>query len=286
MAITKSFPYFCICTAIACALELQATVQSNVLIRLPIVDCGLGECKWIKKSGWVRPADMQPGLRPFSPPHAIEVVTDTNFEGRVVVRFRGEKTDQRFSATGDWHRVSRIITPFPNCERYRLHDLIFTPSSPKKIDANLPNLRRIDGLYLTSSAGACVLDVQTGNPLHIARIETEHPIVVLKNVSSKALRWTGTIRICDFLGHAFELPFGGEVAAGANLNVDIPKSRLSKGVWLVSGEVHGEDGSVARPEMRRFAVLDEHGVAQRLPEGKFRMGVNYHVGRYTPACRP
>ena len=271
--------FFMLCVSVA-----QAEVCSNVISRLPIVNCRPGECRWIKRSGWIRPDETAPGTRPFEAPQAVEIETDLNLEGRVTVRFKGETTGRLFSFTGDWQRVSRISTSLPGGERYRLQDLVFAAASGKKICKNQPDMKRLDGLYRTSSAGACVLDVQTGNPLHIVRNEAEHPVILLKNTSDRTLDWTGLIRLCDFLGHVKEVPIKTSVGAGERSMVDIPRSSLVNGVWLVVGEIHGADGSVAMPATR-FAVVDEHGPPRRLPPGKFRMGINYHIGRYTPVCR-
>lgn len=280
MSRSISFALYCLLTAPA----LAVADYSSVLSRRAIVNCRPGECKWREQQGWIRPDEVIPGTRPFDPPQCIEIETDRCLPGFVELRFKAVPKGPLYSFTGEWSRVTRIVTDLPKGMQYRLHDLVFSRAEKTADCLGHIEIRGIDGFYRTDCAGACLLDVRTTSPLHVFRQGTERPILTLQNTSNRDLTWSGTIRMADFLGHTRMLPIRTFVRAGGCCEIEVPSPPLEKGVWMAFGEVHGEDGSVAKPETR-FAVLDDHGVPSRLSKGKFRMGINYHVNRYFPICR-
>ena len=61
-------------------------------------------------------------------------------------------------------------------------------------------------------------------------------------------------------------------------------SRLAKGSWRTAGSVAYGSETNAIPEAR-FAKIDYHPLTPPLPRNRFRMGLNYHVMRYSPVDR-
>ena len=129
-----------------------------------------------------------------------------------------------------------------------------------------------------ASRGDVALDVETGNPIHIARDKAERPVLLLANESDVPRRLHGRFVLADLAGHSLELPFDTEFAPGATNRFPLAWPLPGKGYWMAIAEVAGPDDFLAR-RRTTFAVLDRREVTPRLPAGKFRMGINYHYNR-------
>ena len=138
-----------------------------------------------------------------------------------------------------------------------------------------------EGVFRQTAAEAMRLEVDTKNVLHIARDVSERPELLVSNPAAVPQTWKTTFRGTDVFGRSFAVPFDRTVAAGETVRVELPWPLPAKGLWRVSAEVTGADGSVAKKETR-FAYIDRHDVTPKLEKPKFRMGIHYHGSFYLP----
>ena len=128
------------------------------------------------------------------------------------------------------------------------------------------------------------LDVDTGSPLHVTT-DPAGVCLVLSNSSDRAVAFDGAFNAVGYFGDALAIPAKGTLAAGASRRIPLnlldarPDGRKRfRGIWKVSCEIRS-GGTAVRPETR-FAVLNPNPVTPRLPLGKFRMGIHYHMARF------
>ncbi len=86
-----------------------------------------------------------------------------------------------------------------------------------------------------------------------------------------------------FFGDKFDIPVAVDLAGGETRRIGLP-AVTRKGVWRIAGNITAGDGSSMQAETR-FAVIDRHGITPQQPKGSFRMGINYHMDRYSPGDR-
>ena len=156
-----------------------------------------------------------------------------------------------------------------------------------KLDVNGREKARISravGDFVQTEAEAMRLDVETGNPLHIVRDETEKPSLLVRNPSEQEVSWQTAFVFADIFGRRFEIPFSRKMVAKSEVRVDVPWPLPAKGLWRVSAKVKGGDGSTTRKETR-FAYIPRHEVTPRLEKPAFRLGIHWHGWRYPLTIR-
>jgi len=225
-----------------------------------------------------------PGCKPFPGPRRIVMKTDGGFSGSAelhVAELQGGRPHV-FSAV--CRKTAVFETGLPATTAFQLKRIVL------RFDGAVPEtgwnvrLQELEGTFDVSEAAACEMDVDTGDPLHLCDGDGEEVRLVLRNVSDRDLRWTGEIALSDLTGHSRTLPLGVRVRSGESVRLPLGGPLPGRGLWRCYGKVRGEDGSVAYPETR-FAVVDRHEVGPALPDGTFRIGLNYHYGRYSPFDR-
>jgi len=245
--------------------------------------------------------DNFPGMKPFAgtddlvlrtslsrregAPGTKAAPADDSF-GHVTVTLLEPATGRELTLTRLWREETHFTTNLSHAAHYQLRRLTFRPAH--RAEAAGPLAFRLLGLETVrreTEADACRLDVDTGSPIHVLTAgSSRRPVLTLKNPADRPLHWKGALAVRDFRGKGPTLAVDHAVPAGGTLRLEIA-DRLAKGIWRVSGELSGADGSVARPETR-FAILDAHPVTPRLPRGAcFRMGINYHAARFSPVDR-
>lgn len=222
-----------------------------------------------------------PGVRPFrGGPVVLE--TSGSVTGTVKLIVTALTGGKRFEFTAPWTERIRFETGFKASDLYVFQRLDFVHAIRKPWTVLVRSCRAEVTL---PSAAACRLDVDTGNPLHISRDETEKPVVRIVNEAMEPLRFKGRIGLADLMGRKLDFPLDtGILKPCAEFRMPLPWPLPGKGLWLVGAEVRTDDGSRAVRETR-FAVLDRHEITPVLEEGKFRMGINYHMERYLPEHR-
>jgi len=221
-----------------------------------------------------------PGLKPVPGMQTVTVTTASPLPlaGDVVAQFTNPATGKKKRARAPWRAVTRIVLDLPHDTLYQFNHLEFWPRKGKPMDFAVT---AIDGTWLETAAEAIQAHVETGNPLFLVRTAAEKPLLVLRNTAAEPCTITGSWRVADFHGEGPTFMITNTLAAGEVCRVPIPGA-TRKGVWRVLGTVRAADGSTACHECR-FAVLDPVSVTPRWVLGQhFRMGVNYHAGRFAP----
>ena len=234
---------------------------------------------------WMRPTRF-PGMKPFPATEDVVMRTSTNWEGVVCLNLDDPVTGGKMRLKSPWRTEMHFRTNMTPGRTWQLHSIEFWPRfargkpCPKTDFTVFP----IEGVYRSSGAGACRLETETGNALHVARNERERPSVVLRNPSDAEQAWKGVLHCRDYFGRGFDEPVDVTVKPGEVARIRLPWP-LAKGIWRVYGEIAAADGSKAFPETR-FAVLDEHPRTPRFARGAiFRPGINWHAGRFQKGDR-
>lgn len=223
------------------------------------------------------------GAKPFHGPESLSVTVEPVFRGDMVLRLKDMESGEKLLYTSRWDKVTVFATKLPAARQYQFEEILCR-TKERTLSNGVYRIVRFDGLFLETQAGACRFGVETGNPLHLVRSADEQPVFTLRNPSDRTLRWSGTFVLSDLFGHVIRKSFDVTVAAGATQRLPLGEPLPGKGLWTVNAEIRGADGSVAHAETR-FAVLDRHDVTPPLADGKFRMGINYHYGRFSPKDR-
>jgi len=215
-----------------------------------------------------------PGPKPFPGPAELVLTCDPPPKDPVRITLTPRDARKPCVFTAPPSREMRFTTDLPFDETYSLVGI-----SPRPPQARMT----LRGRFRQTAAEAARLDVDTGNALHISRGDDEPVTLMLHNTADRTLSWTGSAEVRDFFGHGFDVPLACTAAAGATVCFPLPRA-LAKGIWRVTARLGGEDRSEAVHETR-FAVLDRHGVTPKVPFGRFRLGVNYHMARFNAADR-
>ena len=137
---------------------------------------------------------------------------------------------------------------------------------------------------VSSPQAALVVSAETGNPLHIVREGCgETPVLRIRNEGTERIAAHGALKVTGFCGEAPTLPVDVSLEGGESVDIPVPGCQ-SKGVWRIQGELAADDGSVAKVDTR-FAVMDYHGRTPRQPMGTFRLGVLWHIQRFSKEDR-
>lgn len=135
------------------------------------------------------------------------------------------------------------------------------------------------------SAATLSLDVETGNPLHIIRTNlAERAVLTFSNRCGKAQCWAGMMTIADRNGHCIRRNLSFALDAYAVHHIALPRPLPGMGVWNVKAELKCDDGT-SGTYSTRFAQIDHHAITPKLPYGKYRFGVVYHITNYAPEDR-
>lgn len=302
--------------------------ERTVTARAPLLKFRLGYDRFLGNGVGIRPEEGRlsvhtarccsqlryatfPGMKPFPSTCDIILRTSTNATGPAILNLVDPATGAKLRLRSPWRTETHFTTNLPAGSSWQVQSLEFWQA--KRKDGTIPEfdfaVTGLEGVWRTSGAGACRLDVETGNELHVVRpgrgrpgyvsgasslgnvsgasrpaSEVEQPVLTLWNTSDAVQKWKGVLRCRDFWGNGFDVPVDQEVAAGKTARIPL-KQFLGKGVWYVYGEITAADGSSARPQTR-FAVLDDHPRTVRLARGaKFRPGINWHAARFPDGVR-
>lgn len=141
----------------------------------------------------------------------------------------------------------------------------------------------VDAVTRETPATALRLDIETGNPMRLVRRERgERPALVLRNPTGVTRHWRGEVVAEDFFGAAATSRLDIAIAPGGAERRDFAFPQ-TQGIMFVRARVDCE-GTEATHEAR-FAVVEAQDATPPQPEGEFRLGVNWHITRYTPVDR-
>ena len=131
------------------------------------------------------------------------------------------------------------------------------------------------------SAPSLAFDADTGNELHIVRTNlAERAVLVFSNVCDAVRTWKGEVVLSDQDGDVFvrrNVDF--TLAPRQAFRDALPSPFPRMGVWTAHAELACGDGTKFDGRTT-FAQLDHHVVTDKLPYGKFRLGLCYHMSSY------
>lgn len=230
-----------------------------------------------------------PGMKPFR--GAKELVLETElgelssvFAELFVAEFpKGESKPLR----AQLGRETRFKANLDVSKRYQLRGIAINCAGhggkPWKV-----GFRSLRGVFESSKADALSVEAETGNPLHIVREgKGENPVLVVRNASRERIAAHGVLKAKDFSGGSLDVPVDVALEGGMTAEIPITASggaRLRKSVWKIEGRLAVDDGSEVKVDTR-FAVMDLHERTPKQPRGTYRMGINWHIARFTPEDR-
>lgn len=228
-----------------------------------------------------------PGAAPFPGAKALTFTVSPAFRGTATLvlsydssgnAMQGAMTNLTASTTDG---TLRFPCDLPRLSQFQFVGLEFKPSaeSPK----GPWKIVRAEGTFEQTSAEAFRLDVETGNFLHVVRAEkaSERPVVTIRNPAETPQTWGTTLRFADVFDRRFEIPFDRTLAPGETVRIPVPWPLPAKGMWYLTADVRGADGSTMAHESR-FAFIDLHERTPIVDGPKFRFGIHYHGIRYLP----
>lgn len=226
---------------------------------------------------------LSPGLRPVQGPGAFVVR---------LVDLDGHPLEGRFDlalADVPGRTRSTFSCPLAHEMRFAVTNALYRFAELTISLSSGPTRRRLalTGLFAehaTDAAHAAVIDVDTGNPLHITRGDDERPFLTVRNPSDSPLAWTGAVRGEDYFGRTFATRFDVKVAPGETARVALPWPLPGRGIWNVRCDLEGTDGSRAAHETA-FAFLDRHVVTPFLPKPFYRIGLHESYPPYDEGVR-
>lgn len=228
-----------------------------------------------------------PGPKPFRGAFEMSVQTVPAAFGKaklVIYRATDKSKKENLEFVGEFDKsgLATFKTDLDPSIKYQYRRTVILSMSPKaKKDIKVgPVTARVR----TSQAEALEMDVEGGDFMHVIHDASEPQTLVFRNPTDETLSWKGEASISEYFGQSYRLPVGITLAAGEIRRIPLSFDFSKKGVWRVNGVFTAGDGSTATKETR-FAVLDRHEETPKLAKPKFRMGINYHVGWYSPEHR-
>ena len=224
-----------------------------------------------------------PGAKPFRAPRTMTLVTEGAPDGGTVnIVLRNRDRDKSVSVNTNWCDRTVFGLDLPENEYWKVERIDFLA---KKGTRPAPfRIRSLDAFSRLSPAEAIRIDVDTGSPLHVTT-DPSGVVLTLFNSASEPVPFEGVLKAVNFFGDSVEIPVSATLGSEKTLRVPVDLTqakpegaRRLRGLWQVAGSIRSQ-GSEAKTETR-FAVLNRNRVTPRLPYGKFRLGVNYHMGNY------
>lgn len=224
-----------------------------------------------------------PGAKPFRAPQTLLLETEGGaIGGTVSIVLRNRDSAKTVEVKTNWCDRTTFRLDLPPHEYWKVERIGFFTAKDK---SPLPfKVKRLDAFSLVAPAEAIRLDVDTGSPLHITTDPTDIA-VTFSNAAAAKITFEGYVTLSNYFGDAMTMPVAASLDGGGTVRIPVDLSqatsagvRRQHGIWKVCAVVRA-CGNEARRETR-FAVLNRNVVTPRLPYGKFRLGVNYHMGSY------
>lgn len=215
----------------------------------------------------------RPGIKPLPGADRYELLTSRG-DGKVRVDFIRQGDGKKFSLQADWIAGRAVFEA--GFDREKLYSFAEMAFSSDTMVPGPVEVKSLVGRSRVPQAETMRLEVDTGTPFY-ALGPTSKPVFKLRNISGGKVRWRGRLLLRDFFGEGFDIPLDVAADAGAVAEVASPRSMPGKGIWHVTAEVEGSDGSSSASQKTTFAVLDRRVPAPAPGYGKFRMGTVCHV---------
>lgn len=143
--------------------------------------------------------------------------------------------------------------------------------------------------FLLLAAAQLVFDVDTGNRAHYtSSAEPGAAAVVFSNPGKERVDASGKVVISNYFSETLAMPVDLSLAPGAEQRFPIDfsglKSARVRGIWRATAELAPPAGLTTGTVS--FAVIPENGITPRIPRGKYRIGIHYHMGRFPMELQP
>ena len=237
--------------------------------------------------GFIMGYSRYPGMKPFRGADEIVIAADLDGTGKATAALAlsefplGRKKQKTFYAP--LARETRFKVKL-NPEKLYQMEMIGVRREEKDGKPWQIAFKSLRGVFTTPKAEALRVEAETGNPLHIVREgQNEKPVLTIRNAAQERIAAHGVLKMRGFFGDTFELPVGVSLDGGQTAEIPVADG-VKKGVWKIGGELTADDGSVVQVDTR-FAVMDCHGKTPKQPRGTFRLGVHWHIQRYSDEDR-
>jgi len=237
-------------------------------------------CESASKGFWMSYGSF-PGHEPFPGPEEVSFECTGDVCGSFALRFREFPNGSTKTFSGRLQKAIRIRTDLDIRKRYEFCSVEVNWDRKGSWKISFGNLT---GHYRGAFGDALMASVETGNDLFLVREELgETPRLEISNPCLKPTRAKGALDLFGSNGEHHELNVDRMLAAQARTDIKLPRIK-EKGVWKVEGELACDDGSTKKVATR-FGKVDLNERGPRQPFGMFRLGINYHVARYSPYDR-
>lgn len=236
---------------------------------------------------WIMPGPPRLSGQMF----ALVLKTDCAYPGMVTIvlnrcKSKHDRREERRVFTAPWACETHFKLDLDPGAFYQLAEMYFKlDMAAAEVQKGMPIQFRFmgfDALTSVSPASALSVDIDTGNPQHLVRKPGEKAVLTLSNLADREIAWDVSLSVEDFFGREIGSKFAIALPSGGSVRREID-DRLPKGIRFVT-VVASSEGSLAT-NRTSYAKIDLHEVTAHQKEGEFRLGVNFHVDRYTPGYR-
>lgn len=195
------------------------------------------------------------------------------------------KTPKNVRLSAEWSQETVLrTTGLDSRFGWIVRDVSFLP--PKGGTNVVARFAGIDVVRAESPADALRFDVETGHRARFFRPEAgEKAALTVRNVARRPLSFSATFSAQDYFGRKVSLaPLQGcRLAMGETHRTPLPELP-GKGLWRLTG-IFSCEGTVSTQEAR-IAKLDwNRPLKAKRPMGRFRLGIQSHVERFSPSVR-
>ena len=227
--------------------------------------------------------DIRPRKEPILGADELILESESEDAERIELAVREFPKGKFLRFSERWAPEIRFKTALDPSRQYQVHSFRVTCAKVTKKTTRRIKFKSLVGVFNTGEADALAFEVETGNPFHAVRGEAgETARLVVRNSAGTPVKFRARLTLHGPFGKDRPFEASGTVAGGGDMVLKMPQDVPTKGVWRVSGEVSAGDGSVSRVDTR-FARMDYHVRTPKIPRGRFRIGMNYHMASYPPA---
>ena len=219
-----------------------------------------------------------PGVKPFRGPRVVRLLSEGAIDGEAELVLKNRDTGKVESRKSPWRAETLFGFDLPSDGWWQFRRLSIRFGKNADFSAAF---KLLEAEVLASPAAAVEFDVDTGSPLHITT-DPARPVYTFANRGDRELSFAAKITACNYFGEEMPVETKGTLPPGGVMRVPVGSYGTARthGTWRASAVVEC-GGSIATNETR-FAILNPNSRTPRLPLGKFRMGINYHMGVYSP----
>ena len=231
--------------------------------------------------------DIRPKKEPILGPDELILTSESADAEQIELAIREFPKGQILRFSEKWAPEIRFKTALDPSKLYQIHMFRVTCAKAAKKKTRRITFKSLVGVFTTGEADALEFEVETGNPFHAVRDELgETPRLMARNSAGTPVKFRARLALRGPFGEERPFEASGTIKGGGGfIETALPlPDAPAKGVWRITGAVSAGDGSVSRVDTR-FARMDCHKRTPRVPRGRFRMGMNYHMAHFSPEAQ-